>query len=130
MGASVSLGEVKRRVKLAHFQAVLEIVCCNLSGHLNLLRTKVTAPFALLCSSSEILATPLLDQDVAPSLVQYFLDAIRHVDDLEGRDNLVIFLNVAVVELVEPEAIGLLAKKVEAGNFGFVLDSAFAPKRC
>lgn len=98
-------------------------------GGLYLLCTKATATLALLCSSREILSTPLLDQDVAPALVEHFFDAIGHIDDLESRDDLVVFLDVAVVELIEPEAVGLSAVLIQAGDFGLVLDCAFAAER-
>lgn len=84
-------------------------------------------PLAELNGASELLASPLLDQDKFPALIEDLLDSFRDVDNGSRRDEVVIFLNVPVIQLFVPEAVRDLAILLETGDFDAVPDLALAP---
>lgn len=91
--------------------------------------TVITASLAELDSASQLLATPLLDEDIVPTLVQDLLDPVGDVDDRGRRDEIVVLLDVTVVELLVPEAVGRLAVLVHVGDLNAMPDLAFATQR-
>lgn len=87
------------------------------------------ASLAELNGASELLATPLLHQHKLPALVQHLLHRVWHVYYARRRYQVVVFLNVAVIQLLEPEAVWGLAILVHAWDVYAMADRAFPAKR-
>ena len=52
-----------------------------------------------------MVAAAYLDKDILPSLIKYFLDIGRNVDDIFGGDHVVVTMDISVVHLIKPESI-------------------------
>jgi len=91
--------------------------------------TVAATSLAELDGASQLLTTPLLHQDELPALIEHLLDLVGNVDDAGGRDKVVILLDVAVVELLVPEAVGRFAELVHAVNLAAVHYAALAAQR-
>lgn len=88
------------------------------------------ASLAGLNGASELLATPLLNQNIFPAVVQDFLDSFGNIDNARSRYKVVIFLDVAVIELLKPEAVGRLAIFVRVADLHPVPNLTLASQRC
>jgi len=96
---------------------------CPLGGRwlADLPRAVAGTSLARLNRTGQLLAPALLHQNVLPALVEHLFDVLRYVDDLRRGDDLVILLNITVIQLLIPEAVGL------AFVFGHVWDLALVP---
>lgn len=87
--------------------------------------TITAAPLAELHGASEFFATSLLNQDILPALIQDLFNPVRDIDNELCRNKVVVFLDVAVVELFKPEAVRGLAVLIHAVNFRAMPDLTF-----
>ena len=88
----------------------------------------LAALFAGFDGTGQFSASADFDQNKLPSVIEDLFDMLWHVDDFTGRDDLVIAVHVAIVELVEPEVILSDPILIEVGDLRQVLDIAWAPE--
>jgi hypothetical protein len=59
------------------------------------------------CTCQLLATTDFYDHEL-PALIQDLFDIGRDVDDLVGRNNLIIAVNVSIKHLVVPKGVGVL----------------------